>query len=85
MDIAAAAAIGIASGVIVGTLVLQRRMPSRTRDLVTGLGGAGLALGGLLLLDDVSAVSWLITPLVVAALAVTHVRLLFAGEGPLRT
>jgi hypothetical protein len=85
MDIPAASLIAVGTVAIVGTLALQDRVPSSLRDAIVAIAGASLALGGLLLLEDPSVASWLLTPVVVAVLAVTHVRLLFAGEGPLRT
>ncbi len=49
------------------------------------LAGAGLGIGGLLLLDDVGTASWIAAPLVLAIVAPLHVRALFAGDGPFRT
>ncbi len=44
-----------------------------------------MAVGGLLLMSDVSSLAWIVTPVFLAALTVAHVRALFAGTGPLRT
>lgn len=64
---------------------LRERMSSWLVDTLLAISGAGMAVGGLLLLEDVSGVAWLVTPPVLAALTVIHVRALFAGSGPLRT
>lgn len=74
-----------ASLVAVAAVVLRRQL---TRPLVDGLlalGGAGLGVGGLLLVHDVGVASWVVAPVLLAAITVLHVRLLFAGSGPLRT
>jgi hypothetical protein len=49
------------------------------------LGGAGIGVGGLLLLSDVEPASWVVAPVLLAVAAVANVRLLFAGQGPFRT
>ncbi len=46
---------------------------------------AGLAVGGLLLVDDVGTGSWIAGPAALALMTPLHVRALFAGEGPFRT
>ncbi len=47
--------------------------------------GAVLGIGGLLFLDDVEPVSWVLTPLVMGILSTAHTRSLVAGDGPFRT
>lgn len=64
---------------------LRTRLPDRLVDAALALEGAGLALGGLLLLDDVGTGSWIVGPAALAILTPLHVRALFAGEGPFRT
>ena len=54
-------------------------------DPLLALAGVGVAVGGLLLLSDVSVASWIVAPLFLAVASVVHVRALFAGSGPLRT
>ena len=49
------------------------------------LAGAGIGVGGLLLLDDVGTASWIAAPAVLAVVAPLHVRALFARGGPFRT
>ncbi len=70
---------------VVTALVLRTRWSARTVDVVMALAGAGMGVGGLLLLDDVSVGSWVFAPLVLAVVAPAQVRALFAGDGPLRT
>ncbi|HSL11162.1 MAG TPA: hypothetical protein VLA82_07590 [Actinomycetota bacterium] len=64
---------------------LRRRLPGPAVDALLAAEGAGLAAGGLLLLDDVGTASWIVGPLALAILTPLHVRALFAGEGPFRT
>lgn len=69
----------------VTVILLRERLPRRWIDVLMALGGAGVALGGLLFLTDVGPASWVVAPLVLAASAVVQWRLLFAPGGPLRT
>lgn len=64
---------------------LRERLHRRWIDGLVALGGAGLAIGGLLFLDDVGVASWIVGPLLLAACALVQWRLLFAPGGPLRT
>jgi len=83
--------VGIAILAACGTAILLTAGPLRTRvrrpvvDLLVAIEGAGLAVGGLLLLEDVGTASWVVGPLALAIMAPLHVRALFAGEGPFRT
>jgi hypothetical protein len=61
------------------------RLPQHVVDALMALAGAGLGVGGLLMLDDVGTASWIAAPVVLALVALLHVRALFAGEGPFRT
>jgi hypothetical protein len=54
-------------------------------DALVAMSAAGVAVGGLMLLDDVGTSSWIAAPAVLAMAAVLHVRALFAGSGPFRT
>ena len=47
--------------------------------------GAGIAIGCLLVQDQVDTASWIIAPVAGAILAVVHARVLFAPGGPFRT
>jgi len=64
---------------------LRTRLPDRAVDLLLGLSGAGVAVGGLLFLDDVGIASWVFAPVFLAVGAIAHVKALFAGAGPFRT
>jgi hypothetical protein len=70
---------------LLAALPLRTRLPQRVLDALVALGGAGVGVGGLLLLNDVEAASWVVAPVLLAVAAVAHVRFLWAGEGPFRT
>lgn len=53
--------------------------------ILMALAGVLAGAGGLLVQHGVSAGEWVATPLVLGALGVFQARLLFAGDGPLRT
>lgn len=70
--------------VLSGLVFRDRLSPAvRTAALVTGAAVVGL--GAIGLQDEASTLEWVLTPLVVGALALLHDRLLFAGDGPRRT
>jgi hypothetical protein len=64
---------------------LRTRLPQRVLDALLGLSGAGIAIGGLCLVEDVGVWSWVFAPVVLGMGAIAHVRALFAGAGPFRT
>jgi orotate phosphoribosyltransferase-like protein len=70
---------------LVASLVLRTRLRPIVVDVVVGLAGAGVAVGGLLFLDEVGVASWIVAPVFLAIAAIVHVRALFAGAGPFRT
>jgi hypothetical protein len=70
---------------VIGAAKVRPRVRPSVADALVGLSAAGLAVGGLMLLDDVAASSWAVAPVVLAVAAVLHVRALFAGSGPFRT
>jgi hypothetical protein len=77
------AAVGL---LLLTALVLRRRIPQTASDLLAALGGAGVGVGGLLLLHrDVNTASWIAAPVMLGALSVWHLRVLFGGSGPFRT
>jgi hypothetical protein len=59
--------------------------PRRVSDVLLAVFGAVLGVGGLLVQSEVGLAAWILTPIAVATIAVLHVRVLFAGSGPLRT
>jgi len=70
---------------LAATFRLRRRWAPLAVDALLAVSGAGLAVGGLLFVDDVGVGSWVLAPLALALLTPIHVRALFAGEGPFRT
>ena len=75
----ASAALGLST-----SLALRRRLRPRVSQVLFALAGSGLGLGALLPQHHVRAAEWILVPVVLAALSPVHVRLLYAGEGPLR-
>jgi len=71
--------------ILVTASFLRTRLPPRVVDGLLAVEGAGLAVGGLLLVDDVGTASWIVGPAALALVTPLHVRALFAGEGPFRT
>jgi hypothetical protein len=63
----------------------RTRIAAAAVDALLAAAGAGLAVGGLLLVDDVEIGSWIVAPVALAALTIVHVRAMFAGSGPFRT
>ena len=66
-------------------LSLQHKVSQVAADGMTVVAALGATCGGLLILDDVSTVSWVIGLLVAAVGGVVHRRALFRGAGPFRT
>jgi hypothetical protein len=73
------------ASLLVTVLGLRTRLAPPMVDAAVAAGGAGLGIGGLILVRDVEPGSWIVGPLAVALFAVVHVRALFAGSGPFRT
>jgi hypothetical protein len=84
-------ATGIALILLAGVLaivtggLLRTTLPRPATDALMALAGAGIGIGGLLLIDDVGTASWIAAPVVLAVVAPLHVRALFARGGPFRT
>ena len=78
--LSASAALAVATA-----LGFRTRLSPRMVDVVMALAGAGLGIGGLMLLENVGVASWVFAPLVLAVVAPAQVRALFAGDGPFRT
>ena len=60
-------------------------LPPVAVDALMALAGAMIAVGGLLMLDDVNTASWIAGPVMLAVIAPLNVRALFARGGPFRT
>jgi hypothetical protein len=85
-DVTAWAVLGAASALfLVAAFPLRTRLHPRVVDALLAISGAGIAVGGLLFLDDVGPASWAFAPLFLGMGAIAHVRALFAGAGPFRT
>ena len=64
---------------------LRTTLPQAAVDALMALAGALIAVGGLLMLDDVNTASWIAGPVMLAVIAPLNVRALFARGGPFRT
>ncbi len=69
----------------IGASVLRRRISGVLMTLIAAAAGAGVALGGLLVVGDVGLGSWIVAPLVLGVAVPLQVRALFAPGGPFRT
>jgi hypothetical protein len=82
---------GIAVIVVGGALALltggwlRATLPPLAIDGLMALWGATIAVGGLLMLEDVNTASWIAGPAMLAVIAPLNVRALFARGGPFRT
>jgi hypothetical protein len=74
----------VAGGVVavVIALLLRTRLPAVVVALTLLACGVALAVGGLLLLDDVSPTEWVVTVAAMAFLAPAHVRVVLGPFGP---
>lgn len=78
----------ILAGSVLAVLIggwLRALLPAPAIDALMALAGAGIGVGGLLMLDNVETASWIAAPAVLALIAPLHLRALFAREGPFRT
>ena len=64
---------------------LRKKLPQAGVDALMALAGVLIAIGGLLMLDDVNTASWIAGPVMLAVIAPLNVRALFARGGPFRT
>ena len=64
---------------------LRTTLPAVAVDALMAVAGALIAVGGLLMLDDVNTASWIAGPVMLAVIAPLNVRALFARGGPYRT
>ena len=61
--------------------VLWRRLPPAAAFAVIAACGVGLAVGGLLVQDEVGTASWVVAILALGVLAPVHARLVFGPPG----
>ena len=61
--------------------VLWRRLPAAAALAVIAVCGVGVAVGGLLVQDDVGMASWVIAVFALGVLAPVHARLVFGPPG----
>jgi hypothetical protein len=74
----------IAGASVLGMLtvfVLWRRLPPVVAFAVIAACGVGLAVGGLLVQDDVGKASWVVAIVALGVLAPVHARLVFGPPG----
>jgi hypothetical protein len=78
---------GVATIAVAGALglltvfVLWRRVPAAAAFAVIALCGVGLAVGGLLVQDDVGTASWVVAIVALGVLTPVHARLVFGPPG----
>ncbi len=86
MHPAAGAALLVGLGAVAAALELRGRsvVPPLVMDAIIAVLGAGMGIGALLFQDDIATRAWVLVPIGGAALAVWHMRALFAKTGPLR-
>jgi hypothetical protein len=69
----------------IALFALRRDLSGAVAATVAATAGAGVAVGGLLVVGDVGAASWVVAPVVLAVASVLQVKALFAPGGPFRT
>jgi len=80
------AAIGLGTALfLVGLFGVRSGRALGAWSTVLAASGAGIAIGCLLVQDQVDTASWIIAPVAGAILAVVHAHVLFAPGGPFRT
>jgi len=62
-------------------LVLWRRLPAPAAFAAMAACGVGVAVGGLLVQDDVGTASWVLAVVVLGVLTPVHARLVFGPPG----
>jgi hypothetical protein len=61
--------------------VLWHRVPTAAGYALTAVWGVGVAVGGLLVQDDVGAASWVLAVAVLGVVGPVHARLVFGPPG----
>jgi hypothetical protein len=79
---AGVASIAVASALgLLTVFVLWRRVPAAAAFAVIALCGVGLAVGGLLVQDDVGTASWVVAIVALGVLTPVHAWLVFGPPG----
>jgi 4-hydroxybenzoate polyprenyltransferase len=66
---------------LVTVFVLWRRMPAAAAYVLMASCGVGVAVGGLLVQDDVGTASWVVAVVALGVVAPVHARLVFGPPG----
>ena len=66
---------------LVTVFVLWRRMPAAAADALMATSGVGVAVGGLLVQDDVGTATWVVAVVALGVVAPVHARLVFGPPG----
>jgi hypothetical protein len=69
----------------IAALLLHRKGSGTAVTIAAAVVGVGVAVGGLLVVGDVGAWSWVVAPIVLGVATPLQVRALFAPGGPFRT
>ena len=73
--------IGASALGLLTVFVLWRRLPAAAAFAVIAACGVGVAVGGLLVQDEVGTASWVVAVVVLGVLAPVHARLVFGSPG----
>jgi len=76
VTIAGASALGLLT-----LFVLWRRVPAAAAYALMASCGVGVAVGGLLVQDDVGTASWVVAVVALGVVAPVHARLVFGPPG----
>ena len=73
--------VGASARGLLTVFALWRRLPAPAAYAVIAACGVGVAVGGLLVQDDVGTASWVVAVVVLGVLAPVHARLVFGPPG----
>ena len=76
-----AAIVGASAIGLLTVFVLWRRLPAAAAFALTAASGIGVAVGGLLVQDDVGTASWVVAVVALGVIAPVHARLVFGPPG----
>jgi hypothetical protein len=77
--------IGSLAALGIALFALRRNLSGTAAAIASAAAGAGVAVGGLAVVGDVGAASWIVAPVVLAVASALQVKALFASGGPFRT